>query len=56
MEFRYCEHKFDNLYIDGWGQDCGISIAYAMEIPQTCAKPWVSTVEISCFANNTTLL
>ena len=32
-----------NIHTYGLVQDCGISIALAMEIPQSCAKPWIYT-------------
>ena len=38
----YTPHRSDQQYIDGLAQDCGISIADAMEIPQSFAKPSMS--------------
>ena len=38
-------------YIDGQVQDCGISIANAMEIPQSCTEPLMSFYVIHCTIN-----
>ena len=38
----YLNTSFPIEYIDGLVQDCSISMAYSLEIQQTCTKPLVS--------------
>ena len=37
-------------YIDGSAQDCGISSALALEIPQSCAKPLIFSCGVATLA------
>ena len=49
-----CEHiTLHKSYIDGLAQDCGISSALALEIPQSYAKPSIyDTWYISMISSN----
>ena len=38
-------HFFDTDYINGWVQDCSISIANTLEIMQSCTKPSMYDLE-----------
>ena len=47
LKVRWITWKMEQRYghIHGWVQDCGISIAKAMEIPQACTQPLISSFQ-----------
>ena len=40
---KFCAYYCEHLHIYGLVQDCGISSASALEIPQTCTQPLISS-------------
>ena len=48
--FRCHNNHYRNIH--GLVQDCGISIADAMEIPQSCTKPWILCIIQELKKNN----